>query len=105
MSISPKQAKDLLEFLERVYERPTVYLGPELKGVSHFLWGIRGLCFALFEISINQEIHKHILEERGWNYSAVAPLREMEERNLSDSDIAKELLAIEISVWKRQLGV
>lgn len=105
MSISREQAEHLIKLLEQVHERPTAYLGPELNGVVHFLWGVRSVCFAVFKLSMDDGVYKQVIEERGWNYSAVAPLIEIKERGLSDLEMAKELLIIEIAVWKRQFGI
>ncbi len=63
--------------------------------------------FSIAANALGMEIQNRIWLEagkkRGWKIQAVGPIPEMEMRGMSDEEIADEVLAIEIEMWRMWL--
>ena len=99
----------VIEYLEYVLLRPGMYFGTRLDvdSLTIFLTGfyssfsVAGL--GLFETP-RDETYKAVVEERGWEMSAVRGIwHSMQAKGLSEEDVFREVLTVEIEAWKKRL--
>ena len=94
----------VVQLLEAVRQRPLMYIGDrDPMATVHFLDGIDAAC-GTFGYKIPRypgTIYEQVVKERGWEFLAARPHREMSERGLSAEMVTRELLTIEIETWKR----
>jgi hypothetical protein len=96
--------RQAVQMLERALRRPGMYFGPtNVDAVLHWLNGFNAGChIAGINITyVPGSIFHQIVEERGWEFQATKPWRQMRERGWTDETIVQELLTIEIETWKR----
>src|SRR5215211_1966314 len=94
--------KRLLDLLESVAKRPQMYFGPvTFRAAQDFLLGLRYGCeFA--GIKYSREHYRAAVEDRGWDPCGnVGILRDFERKGLSDEEMARELLAVELGAYRR----
>jgi len=93
----------LLLVLEHARERPGMYFS-NIDAADSFLRGFR--IAANTCIGMNDLVHKfrgQVTIERGWVWSSLPPWGEMKQTGMSEQDVIKEMLTIEIEAWKRVL--
>lgn len=126
-----EDAQPIREILERAqatrsclvgtanHEQQVVALVAQLEVVrlrkSMFFWPVSGRMAEIFVFGFSAAAHALGLEsenrtwlkageKRGWKIQAVGPIPEMEERGLSDEEMADEVLAIAIEAWRLWLS-
>ena len=91
----------MLMRLEAIRKRPRMYIGEvDAALMDAFLTGFDRAYWILGYV-ISNSFHQQIIETRGWEYSALGIMRQMRQKNWSESEIVEELLVIEIETWKR----
>ena len=100
-----EQVRVVIEMLERVQQRPSMYLGslrPYNQGLAHFLVGFRCACHAC-GLSFDVSLYIEVAALRGWSFKSEWPdVRLMKQQaKLSDAAIQDEVLTIEVAVWRR----
>jgi hypothetical protein len=100
-----EQIRGVIEMLERVQQRPGMYLGslrPYKKGLAHFLVGFRCGCYAC-GLSFDVSLYIEVASLRGWSFKSEWPdVRLMKKQaKLSDATIQDEVLTIEVAVWRQ----
>jgi hypothetical protein len=99
-----QEAQQVVELLNHVRERPPIWLGGyNPQELILFIHGL-GAGVAVFGLRIERHpgsAYYDVLIERGWEFLAGFPVDEMRERGLSEQEIVRELLTIEIETWKR----
>jgi hypothetical protein len=94
------QVLKIIEFLELVQKKPGMYIGP-LQGIDAFLSGFGAAC-GLFGLERGyDDLSQTVLVEHGWGQTT-SPMLEMQRAGLDEHAAVRELLAIEIEVWKRR---
>ena len=101
--MSRDQAEIIVATLERVRQRPGMYVAAELPAVVNFLAGFYVGCSVAGVSAPTDGLDDTVVVERGWKVSSLGPLLSMKERGLSDEAILDELLAIEIEIWNRRV--
>jgi DNA gyrase/topoisomerase IV subunit B len=89
----------IIQLLERVRQKPGMYLGNDVHAVLHFITGVNCTC-SVFGLQRDEEVYKTIVIARGWAYSAKPPLYQMIEKNMDYNSIIDEIFTIEINTWK-----
>jgi hypothetical protein len=95
-----KQLTSIIKVLEAVREKPLMFVGTDLSGISHFLNGFRAACGALGINSAYEKIYEEILLAHEWRPSP-SLVYEMKERGLDDIAIATELVTLSVETWQR----
>ncbi|MFP4437938.1 MAG: hypothetical protein ACLFVO_11885 [Chloroflexaceae bacterium] len=92
----------IIQLLERVRQKPGMYLGNDVHAILHFMTGVNCTC-SVFGLQRDEAVYKAVVIERGWEYSAKAPLYQMMEKGMDYSHIVNEFFTIEIDTWKNIL--
>ena len=92
----------IIEVLEFVKTRPSMYMSEGLPEVVNFLMGFEAACNALNVEKPSLDVYKSIMIERGWKPTTLASLRLMEAKGMSYEKITEEFLNIWISAWERE---
>lgn len=101
------QFQQVIELLERVNDKPMLYIGLDLSRITPFLAGIRATCRIFDIVTGYGSIYAQVMKERGWIFSPKDPWDVLQESGLPERAIVTELIMIEIEVLKqylRQLG-
>lgn len=94
---------DVLKVLRR---RPNIYGSPDPLVILHYMHGIRVACGA-FGFAIDPLLYANIVSAHGWEHPVYQWLGHKEgwerlrEIGLDDTQIGKEILEIELEVWKQ----
>jgi hypothetical protein len=95
------QATQILELLEYVRERKEMYFSPiDGKAVADTLYGFKLGCLAC-GVENPHLVRDKVIEERGWALNALGLENQFREQGMSESQIADEILVIEIETWRR----
>jgi hypothetical protein len=98
--------EDIINILQAIRERPLLAMGDQPLAVVSFLSGFNILVgFAGFTTprSGYNELYKEVVIAHGWEWDAGGPWHQMQGRGMSNEEIMKETLTIEIAYWKRSL--
>ncbi|NEU74290.1 hypothetical protein PI95_017420 [Hassallia byssoidea VB512170] len=93
---------DLLETVrfKTCHQRKAIYFFPvDGKSALNFVCGVRSAANAL-GLQENRDAWWLAIETRGWKISPLGFLPEMQERGMTDEQMAEEILAIEIDTWR-----
>lgn len=95
------ERKKVSELFENVKKRPLIYLGKY--DVNRMICFLHGFYYS-YEISNEDSIyfdsHNKILASRGWKVPSILINKEMERKGLTEEEMIKELLDIEIETWR-----
>ncbi len=97
----------LIEQLENVRKRKGMYMFPvDGQAAQNFVIGFSTAAHALGLVFMESKTPVWLKagEKRGWKICAVGPIPEMKERDMSNEEIADEVLAIEIETWRMWLS-
>jgi DNA gyrase/topoisomerase IV subunit B len=89
----------IIQLLKRVRQKPGLYMGNDVHAILHFITGVKCTC-SVFGLQRDEAVYKAVVVERGWEYSAKAPLYQMMEKGMDYSHIINEVLSIEIDTWR-----
>lgn len=95
--------ESIIQQLEDVRARTPAYVGDEFPAIVAFLDGFNLACRLCDNTTESLAVDDDILIQHGWHPSSLAPLEEMQERGLSPSEMAYELLTMTIAQWKKRL--
>lgn len=94
--------QNIIEVLESIRKYPTIYVGNV--SPDSLLCLLNGFYLGLKTSSNTHEnypnVMKEVLTKKGWNSPSPSFINQMREKNLSDEEVIKELLEIEIETWK-----
>ncbi|MEP7287277.1 MAG: hypothetical protein ABI947_16095 [Chloroflexota bacterium] len=91
----------IINRLEEIRQRPMMWIG-KLTDIVPFLNGFNSACFVTVYENTRDNFYEEIVKGRGWHVSSQGPEFFMREKGLNDKEIADELLAIHIEVWKKR---
>lgn len=97
-----QQITTVITLLEHVQKRPFMYIVPaDPFAFQNFMSGFMAACAAL-DLHVAREAHTgEVLAAHGWSMSPATALDQMREQGLSVEDMVRELLRVEVEVWKR----
>lgn len=100
----------IIQFLEGVRDRPGMYIGVDSQSILPFVHGFNAGCAALgvsqtFNGKDRDEVLRHIVENRGWEWSALHVSHQMQQMGRSFREIVDETLTIEIELWRHLYDV
>lgn len=91
----------IIEFFEAVKVRPTMYFGKyDTEAFRIFTHGFYMSLSITKQSFPNLEMRKVAAKTRGWNFNALGIIPDMKEKELSNEDMVKELISVEIETWK-----
>lgn len=95
------QIDSLIELLAQVRQHVRMYLHP-LDGTSalNFVHGTRAAALTLVAVGDVRDAWWEAQAAHGYAQRATGPLPQMEKRGLTDEQMADEILAIEIDMWR-----
>lgn len=100
------QVDTIIACLEDVLNRPGMYLGPfnDVPHVVAFLNGFDTACAALGFSPVRLDVtYQSVVRERGWFESSTRGIWDvMHDRGLDEHEIVRELVVVELEVWKRR---
>ncbi len=102
--MSQTNIASIIQLLERVRQKPGMYLGNDVYAILDFITGVNCTC-SVFDLQRDEAIYKAVLVEGGWEYGTKAPLYQMIEKGMDYAHIVNEALTIEIDTWKRMQGL
>ncbi len=99
--LTQPQAKVLLGTLEGLRRRPEMYIigKNNVEALLSFLYGMFTLCSHL--TGFDRSTFLEIAKRRGWQESPRGVVPSMREAGLSEEEIVKELIEIEIAAYKQ----
>jgi hypothetical protein len=90
MEARKEDLEKLLGVLTHMRLRPGMYFSSDMPGVYTYLNGFKTACHLLgVDISINESV---IWSERGWKTGPLHPIKQMQEKGMSEAKITEELL-------------
>jgi len=92
--------------LENVYKRPAMYIGKkdDVDGIVKFFQGFLGACDAL-GFGYSRDISRQVIVENGWEPGAEGVWMQMRNKGMSEEDIVKEFVRLEIKKWQKLIGI
>jgi hypothetical protein len=94
----------LLEILRSARQQKRMYFQPvDVETAVTFLNAFDVGCFAC-GIDLSNVFRERATNERGWEWNALGPEREMRSRGHTDEQIIDELFLIEITAWEMLKG-
>ena len=100
------KVEDIIRMLEHIIQRPFLYVGTQPLAVIAYLNGfntILGYLGFTPPRSGYDELYKSVVIERGWEYDAGGPWHQMQKKGMTDEEVIKETISIEIEYWKRTM--
>jgi hypothetical protein len=96
--------------LQDILNRPGMYIGPfvnDIESVVSFLSGFNTACEALgIPSSHTDEFYLSVVRERGWSAPSTRGIWTiMREQGMGEESIIRELLTIELEVWKKRIAL
>ncbi len=99
----------IIACLEDVLKRPEMYLGPsaDVAHVVTFLSGFDTACTALdLSPGHTDTAYQSVVREKGWAESSTRGVWNiMYDRGLTEHEIVRELIVIEIAAWKQRAAL
>jgi hypothetical protein len=97
--------QNIIAFLEGAKERPGMYFYPlnNTSALLNWLSGLYAGC-SIYGFHIDYSpgsVYHAIIEEQGWEYRNDRAIMEMQQIGLSNEEIIRKMLDIEIETWKR----
>jgi hypothetical protein len=96
-----EQQENILRVLEHMRKRPGMYFSSEVPTVVTFFDGFKMACVILNPELDFDTLFKDVILNRGWEHSAQAVWRQMQERGFSDEAVIDEMIAIYTAVWEK----
>jgi len=96
-----EQQENIVRVLEHMRKRPGMYFSSEVPTVATFLDGFKTACILLNPDLNFDNLFKEVILDRGWENSAQAVWRQMQERGFKDEAIIDEMIAIYTAVWEK----
>jgi len=91
----------IIEFFKAVKTRPIMYFGKyETDAVEIFTHGFYMSLSITNQSFPDLEIRKEASKNRGWNFNAMGIVPHMKKKGLSDEEMVRELISVEIETWK-----
>ena len=100
-----EQIGSIIQILEIVREKPFMFINVKGLPIVNFLLGFNMACRTLGTIKTETPILEQLMLERGWDRTVLGSINKMKEQGLDDEGIIRELLTIEIEVWKQEYGL
>lgn len=94
-------AGKFINFFEEMLPRPIIYFGKH--DTDAVVLYIQGLCMSLNITNHSfpdEKIYREVSKSRGWHFNALGIVPDMKKKNLSDEEMVKELVSVEIETWK-----
>jgi hypothetical protein len=92
----PPRIDKMIQILRSFQDRKKMYVQPlDVANVQSFLGGFVVGSFAA-DFELPHELAWTAQERRGWEQSALGPVRQMRERGMSEEEIMDELIEIQI---------
>ncbi len=92
---------EIIQFFEAVKARPLMYFGKfDTEAVLLFTHGFYMSLSIAKQTFPSLEIQKDASKNRGWNFNALGITPHMKQKELSDEEMVKELISVEIEAWK-----
>jgi hypothetical protein len=92
----------IITTLEQVKLRPFMYIYPDAEAAISFLIGFNSGCsaagFGIYHYP--KTPYEAIIEARGWPFYAKRPVEEMRLAGMSEEEVIKELVEIDLLSWK-----
>ena len=96
-----EQINKYIEFIEPMLIRPLMYFGKyDTDVVTVYFHGMYDSLKITNQSFPNSEIHQQAAKNLGWNYNALGIVPHMNEKNLTNEEMVKELVSLEIEAWK-----
>lgn len=97
---------NMIGVLENVYKRPALYIGrkDDVDGVVNFLQGFLTACDAL-GFGYSRDINRQVIVEDDWEPGAQGVWLQMREKGMSEEEIVKELVRLEIKNWQKLVAI
>lgn len=96
--------EDVIRMLEHIIDRPFLFIADRPLAVVDYLNGLNAILgylgFPLPRSGYN-EIYRDVVIEQGWEYDAGGPWHQMQMKGMTNEEIIKETIRIEIEYWKR----
>ena len=90
-----------IEFFEEVLARPLMYFGKnDADAVIIFTHGLYTSLYITNHSFPSEEIYREVSKNRGWHFNALGIIPDMKKKGLSDEEMVKELISVEIEAWK-----
>ncbi len=90
--IPKEQLENLVSVLSHIRLRPGMYFSNFAPAIHNYLHGFQAACTLLgFDIWNGQQ---EIWAERGWKISALHPISQMQEKGMTDDEIAAEVFGM-----------
>ena len=90
-----------IKFFEAILARPLMYFGKyDIDAVNHFTDGFYMSLGITSQPSPNLDIRKEASKNLGWHFNALGIIPDMKKKGLSDEEMVKELILVEIETWK-----
>jgi hypothetical protein len=103
MEARKKDLEKILGVLTHMRLRPGMYFSSDMPGVYAYLNGFKTACHLLgVDISKNESV---IWSERGWEAGALHPIKQMQEKGMSEAEITEELLTSLILALVRSYSI
>lgn len=91
----------IVEFFEAVKARPLMYFGKySTDSVIAFTYGFYMSLSITDQPFPDLDTQKKASKNRGWNFNALGIVPHMKEKGLSDKEMVRELISVEIEAWK-----
>jgi hypothetical protein len=107
MEMTPKQAANLIECLEKLGERPGLFLGKiDIDAAELFLSGFMGAVrIALLDDEKYLARWEQVVQNRGWEKPKATGsfAQQMIQKGMSPSEVIQELVAIEVESLRRAI--
>jgi|GEM_PF-5356999 len=93
------QLHKLIELLQELAVKPVLFTGDAHNpySVMHFLYGMR---WSLIILGLDESKYRKIVHTHGWKFEPVGLVYEMQEAGISDKQIIKNLIDLEIDLYK-----
>src|SRR5262245_5915755 len=100
--VEHKPVRDIEQTLRLLQARPHLFVGDvTLERIYVWLGGFGAGCAALGE-KIDRDAYVKVLEGRGWAESAYGEIPQMRKKGLSDEQIIRELIEIQILTYRSE---
>jgi len=99
--MSKEYIDKFIEFFEAALARPLIYFGKhDTDAVVIFTHGLYMSLSITNQIFPSLEICREAAKNCGWHFNALGIIPDMKKKGLSDEEMVKELILVEIETWK-----
>ena len=91
---------EIYKMLQYVYRKPELYVAEDFPPIVNFINGFNTACYPVADQKQYEKARDTVLKKRGWSLSPAHPFREMSAKGMDDKAMTREILEIELEVWK-----